>query len=72
VTLDSITANKPLEDVENLKKFSLGPKVYVATLGDKDDVMDSPMFHTQRFFPWLKNSTMFFFSPKSKLGFTNK
>jgi nitric oxide reductase FlRd-NAD(+) reductase len=72
VTLDAIAADKPLDKVENLKKFTLGPKVYIATIGNKDGVMDSPMFHTQRFFPWLKNSTMFFFNVKSKLGFTNK
>lgn len=72
VTLDAIATNQPLDNVDGIKKFTPGPAVYLVTVGPKDGVMYSPLFHTQWFFPRLKNSTMFFFRVKSELGLTNK
>jgi apoptosis-inducing factor 2 len=69
ITLDAVTAHQLKPELPGLKKFELGPEVYLATIGPNDGVMFySSTFWTQYMLPWLKNSTMFFFRVKSELG----
>lgn len=59
-----------------LEKYALGPEVYVATTGTKSGVMyfRNDWYNnawTTWLLPWLKQKTMFFFSPKTKLGISS-
>lgn len=55
-------------DESKLKKFAEGPSVYAATTGTDQGVVDMGSFWTTWFFPWLKNTTMFYFRARMELG----
>jgi NADH dehydrogenase FAD-containing subunit len=66
-----IDTKKEEEDLEflkaSMKKFQLGPQIYVSTIGTKTGVAQTSCCHTQFFLPSLKNSTMFLFKIKGNL-----
>jgi NADH dehydrogenase FAD-containing subunit len=49
-------------------KFEIPFAVYATTVGPKQGVFYSSAFWTQYLVPWIKNKTMFFMSPRVKLG----
>jgi NADH dehydrogenase FAD-containing subunit len=55
-------------DTASLKKVSHGLEAYCNTTGPNQGVFECPLFWTRRVLPWVKNSTMFFMSPKDMLG----
>lgn len=57
-----------LEDVKLIKAKPEPMKATVVTVGNKDGVFDSSLFHTQFVLPALKNKTMFLFRAKGELG----
>lgn len=64
----TLTATNDSPDTIQLKKFKLGPEVYLATTGPNSGVMYTSKMTTARILPWLKNKTMFFFRVKSEFG----
>lgn len=55
-------------DATSLKKVCHGLDAYCNTTGPDQGVFYCPLFWTRRVLPWVKNSTMFFMSPKDMLG----
>lgn len=70
VTLKAIQKKESLGTMQTLKEKKMGPEIYLATTGPSSGVMFSSAMTTKRFFPWIKNKTMFFFRVKSELGLT--
>lgn len=68
VTLDAIQSGN-FDNVEKkMRKALVQPEAYITTLGKQGGVAQTPCCHTQFVLPWVKNSTMFLFKPKSELG----
>lgn len=68
VTLDAIQANNFNNMEKKMRKVLAQPDMFVATIGKESGVAQLPCCHTQFLLPWVKNSTMFLFKPKSELG----
>mmetsp|Transcript_17600 Transcript_17600/g.22832 ORF Transcript_17600/g.22832 Transcript_17600/m.22832 type:complete len:374 (-) Transcript_17600:213-1334(-) len=58
-------------NVSKFKKFAASPTMICATTGAKAGVFYTDFLTTQRIFPGIKNSTMFFMSPKQTFGIKN-
>jgi NADH dehydrogenase FAD-containing subunit len=68
-TLDSLSKeNGTAPDEVTLVKGKASYQVTLSTVGPSGGVFYTPAFHTQWFFPFLKNKTMFLFRPKMELG----
>jgi len=69
LTLKAITSKKSVDTtIRGMKEFKLAPDAYVVTTGPNSGVFYSSFITTKRFFPWIKNKTMFFMRPTGMLG----
>lgn len=69
VSLDALQSGATDEAVtKKMRKALAQPAVYVQTAGKATGVAQLPCCHTQFILPWMKNSSMFLFKPKSALG----
>jgi apoptosis-inducing factor 2 len=70
VTLDAVSEHHLLSAERKLKEIvPLSSAPYSCTVGPKDGVAYiNGWFHTQYLFPWIKNTTMFFFHVKPDMG----
>jgi len=67
-TIDGLAEGGAVPDDAKLIKGKASYQVTLSTVGRSDGVFFTPKFHTQWFFPALKNYTMFLFRPRMELG----